>query len=67
MFGTKIRPIVATPTITSPANGATGLEPLLTLQCTPFTMAQGSDTRASTTWEISTNPDFTNIVEQVTY
>lgn len=66
-FGTRIQPIVAQPTITSPTNGAQNMELDLTLQCTPFTLTQGTDTRASTTWQIATDASFNNIVAQTTY
>jgi len=55
-----------TPSITSPTTGATGLMPSMTLSGSAFGVTGASDTHASSTWQIATDPGFTNIaVESV--
>ena len=66
-------PTVATPIITSPVNGSTGLNP--GLNCTPgvtlsssaFSSSNGAGTdHASSDWEVASNPSFTTIVFSAT-
>ena len=49
-------PAVSKPIITSPANGATGLSVIVSLQLTAVSAPMDGDTQASTTWEIRTAP-----------
>ena len=57
---------VAKPIITSPVNNATNIGVKLTATTTPFTLNSGSDTHASSDWQLSTNANFTSIVQSVT-
>jgi uncharacterized delta-60 repeat protein len=54
------------PTITSPANGATGQPNNITFIGSAFSVNIGSDTHYSSDWQIATDSNFTNIVEQIT-
>lgn len=65
-FTTKAQPVVAAPSITSPTNGATNVDYNATMTASAFTMSVGTDTHASTTWQISTNSGFTALVVNTT-
>ena len=54
---------VATPTITSPANGATGEFDGLTLTSSAFAWLGVSDTHASSDWQLSTDAGFITVVQ----
>ncbi|MEL7896037.1 hypothetical protein [Vreelandella neptunia] len=56
-------PTVATPELTGPINGATGVELSPTLQATTFSTYPGDyDTHATTDWQIASDAAFTAIV-----
>ena len=65
-FTTRVEPIIATPTLSAPANNSVGVSVTPTLTSTPFTMAQGADIHHSTVWQIATDSNFTNLVVDVT-
>ncbi len=50
--------------ISSPVNGATGVIESPTITTSTFSMLAGSDTHASTDWQIAIDAGFTNIVAQ---
>lgn len=54
------------PTITSPANGATGQPNNVTFTGSSFAVSSGSDTHQGSDWQIATDSGFSNIVQQVT-
>lgn len=55
---------IATPTNTTPANGATGQSgPTLTLSASAFSWTGLEDTHASSDWELATDSGFTTIVD----
>jgi hypothetical protein len=55
-------PIVATPSVTSPLSGASGVKgPFMS---GPFALASGADTHASSDWQIGTTSTFAAIVSQ---
>jgi hypothetical protein len=58
-------PTPITPTITSPLNNAISVALSPTLTSSVFGALADGSTHASSTWEISTNPSFTNIVKSV--
>ena len=53
---------IATPTNTSPSNGATNQNGSVTLTASAFQWAGLSDTHASSDWQVATDSGFTNIV-----
>ena len=58
-------PGIATPSITSPTEGATDVSAGLTVTASVFTVTNGgSDTHASSDWQISDDSGFSNIVEE---
>jgi len=57
-------PTIATPTITSPVNGAANLGPSATIISSAFTMLGGSDTQKYSNWQLATDSAFTQIVTQ---
>jgi hypothetical protein len=58
-------PGIATPSITSPTEGATDVSAGLTVTASAFTVTnEGSDTHASSDWQISDDSGFSNIVEE---
>jgi hypothetical protein len=56
---------VGTPSITSPVVGATNLGPDVVLTGSVFVANGGSDTHASSDWQVATDVAFTNIVASV--
>lgn len=54
----------ATPSITSPASGATGIRLPVQVTTSAYAALGGVDTHASTDWEVATNAGFTTIVAQ---
>lgn len=59
-------PVVAVPTITSPANQATDLQRTLTLTASAFQTSSGQDTHQSSDWQVATDPSFSNIIASTT-
>jgi len=57
-------PTVATPSITSPADAATGQPETPTFTSSPFAMLFGSDTHAESDWQVATDVGFGNVVAQ---
>ena len=55
---------IDTPTITSPANGAEGVERTATITAAAFAVTGGTDTHYGTQWQIATadNPDFGTVL-----
>lgn len=60
---TRLKPAptitVNTPSISSPANGATGVSSTVTITSSAFSISQGSDTHQATHWQISGENGFT--------
>jgi hypothetical protein len=56
---------VVTPNITSPTNGQTGLGGTVNFTSNSFAMDGGTDTHASSDWQISTVNDFTSLVSSI--
>ena len=54
--------VVATPSVTFPANGATNLATNPTFTSSAFTLTSGIATHASSDWQVATDSGFTNIV-----
>lgn len=54
--------IITTPSITSPAAGATGVSRTPTLTSSAFAVTDGTDTHASSRWQVATDAAFTNLV-----
>jgi len=52
---------VATPTITSPSDGATSVSETPTITSSAFSVNGGSDTHASSDWQIATDTSFNSI------
>lgn len=50
------------PTVTSPANNASGLAVPITFTGSAFAVSGGSDTQSMSTWQIATDAGFTNVV-----
>lgn len=63
-FTTAVATALATPSITAPANNATGINPSAAISATSFSVSNGSDTHASTDWQVATDQAFTAIVAQ---
>ena len=61
---TIIDQVPATPTVTSPADNATGLTTTVNATSSAFAMITGSDTHAASDWQIATDSSFTNIISQ---
>ncbi|MBG35940.1 MAG: hypothetical protein CMH92_09050 [Oceanicaulis sp.] len=60
-------PFVNTPSITYPADGATGIQDETpTLTASAFGTTNDSDTHASSDWQVSTSSDFNTILVQTT-
>jgi hypothetical protein len=57
--------VVATPSVTSPASGATIPAKNTTFTSSAFTLTSGIATHASSDWQIATDSGFTNIVVSV--
>lgn len=57
---------VATPSITSPYNGQSGMETSFTLYSSAFTVNNGSDVHLTSDWQIATDSGFSNVVKSVT-
>ena len=55
--------VITTPAITSPLTGVTGEALSFTLTSSAFALFSGADTLANSSWEISTDSSFTNIVK----
>jgi hypothetical protein len=53
------------PSIIVPANGSTGTNTTLNFQSSAFASGPTPDTHASTDWQISTDPNFTTITQQI--
>ena len=62
-FTTMSKPTM--PSITAPANGATGLNTTVNFSSTSFSMGSGSDSHAASDWQLSTDSSFNNIISQV--
>ncbi len=56
--------LIATPSIVSPVNAATGMGADVTITSSAFAMSSGSDTQASSNWQLATDAAFTAIVQQ---
>lgn len=54
--------IITTPSITSPAAGATGISRTPTLTSSAFAVTGGADTHASSRWQVATDAAFANLV-----
>jgi hypothetical protein len=65
-FTTQTVGTVNQPTITSPANGATGVAASPSFTSTAFVVSSGSDTHEGSDWQIATDAGFTTIVAQTT-
>ena len=52
---------ISTPSISSPVQGATGLNPTFTLSASLFATTGGTDTQASARWQITTDSSFSTI------
>jgi hypothetical protein len=65
-FTTQAASTVNQPSITSPANGATGVAVSPSFTSTAFVVSSGSDTHEGSDWQIATDAGFTNIVAQTT-
>ncbi|KDB52030.1 hypothetical protein X805_24000 [Sphaerotilus natans subsp. natans DSM 6575] len=63
-FTTAAKPTVNKPTITSPASGATGMAIQPTITIDPVTFSGGTDSHASSTWQIASDAAFTTIVAE---
>lgn len=50
------------PSITYPTNGISGLQTTFTATCSTFSVSSGTDTHLSTRWQVSTSPNFVNLV-----
>lgn len=57
---------VVTPNITSPTNGQTGLSGTVSFTSNSFAMEGGTDTHATSDWQLSTVSDFATLVSSVT-
>jgi hypothetical protein len=55
---------VATPSITSPSNGATAVPEFITANSSAFSVINGSDTHVSSDWQLATDASFNNVVEE---
>jgi hypothetical protein len=55
---------VAVPSITSPANGFSDQDAAVTASSSAFSVFNGSDTHASSDWQLASDSGFTNILEQ---
>ncbi len=55
---------IATPSILSPVDAATDMGADVTITSSAFTMSSGSDTQASSNWQLATDSAFTTIVQQ---
>lgn len=55
---------LVTPSITSPANNATGISPYSAISASAFSVASGTDTHASTDWQVASDSGFTTILVQ---
>lgn len=53
--------IVATPSITSPVNGATSMAVSVTVTSSAFSITNSTDTHASSDWEVATDADFATV------
>lgn len=62
---TVIAPSIATPTITFPVSGATNLGSSIVFTSSDFVVVNSTDTHVSSSWQMSTDPAFTNIVASV--
>ena len=54
--------IITQPSLTSPAAGATGVSRTPTLTSSAFAVTGGTDTHASSRWQVATDEAFTNLV-----
>lgn len=54
--------LITAPTLTSPAAGATGVARAPTLTSGAFAVTGGSDSHASSRWQVATDAGFTNLV-----
>lgn len=64
-FSTIIKNSISTPAITSPVNNSIGNQASLTILSSPFSTSGGTDTHASSDWQIAKDINFTNIIETV--
>lgn len=62
---TVIAPSIATPTITFPVSGATNLSSSIVFTSSDFVVVNSTDTHESSSWQVSTDPAFTNVVASV--
>ena len=56
---------INTPTITSPSNGATGQSTSPSFTSSSFSVSNGTDTHASSDWQIATDSSFSNLVKNI--
>ena len=60
---TVVQSVVATPAITSPAAGATGVFVPITFTSSAFAVLGTADTHLNSDWQLSANPNFTPILQ----
>jgi hypothetical protein len=59
-------PYTVKPSITSPVNASVGLSSSVAITSSAFSTSSGTDTHASSTWQLATDAAFTNIVSSTT-
>ena len=63
-FTTTAAAVVNAPSITTPANNASGISPFAAISASAFSVSNGTDAHASTDWQAATDSAFLNIVAQ---